>query len=523
MINAEPETGTRQPGHVGGPDQHIRSVGRVEIGDGDVAPALILLERTRCQVLQVRPAAWRRVQHHVEEDCSGVVTAPWPGLHRGLDPLRLQRQRAPAAADPDQQSSPARRPTASSPMGAPTSPATRADQRHPGDTPRSRGRQHRLAHDPDDQRLRHHRRGRCRVPGTKVEPPRTRAGHAQAGRRALPRRRDHRGRGSLSRSLNRRLAAATLRRLRRSSPACPAGGAARPRSPSAAQVYIDCPGRAASPSRASAPDGSTSTASTVVFNSTLPDGRGLVDAQATHVYVQGIVRQGRDQPRAPAPRSACALSGTLDGSSICTSATTGTSVHGRSCSCERGCRQGERRPAPDVQHHGVHDGRPGRRLPARAVRLADRHGTLPTTTPCGPARPTLAGSGYLQLAAPTDWTAPNQYGDMSRRTWRLAASDALITAQPGQQRRGPGAVGRDRRGVPELQDGRWRQLNVTRRLHGARTPSRWSSAVVRSSTSATRSSSPERSRSTVAHQLLMRVDPNNAITLPELDESDLVR
>jgi hypothetical protein len=150
---------------------------------------------------------------------------------------------------------------------------------------------------------------------------------------------------------------------------------------------------------------------------------------------------------------------------------------------------------------------PGGCLPAS-------NGTLPNITPCvGATDP--AGSGWLQLGGATDWTAPNQYASMAA----LSDTDKQLAWDNGEDL---ALWDETYAGSPNYKMAGGASLNVSGvfMIPNAFPMEFFGSAVfdLRDAQFITRSFQVGGGA-----QLLMQVDPNNAISLPKLVEFTLVR
>lgn len=491
---------------------HIRSVGRVDIGDGDVAPALILLERTRCQVLtngSSGPGNTSKIWVY------GSGSTP-SSIHSDSD-----ASDAGCGSGPNQQLIAGNKASGIVALGAPTTG-------EPGLISTMAtlvGRASNIVSDGMTNVYGTNATVDAALPGTKaVIQPRDRVGRLLADKHYL---------AGVTTSVR---AAYSQWLLDHSSPVgystrvgCVPGGPAKAGYLASLaallpgdSVYIDCPD----------PSGitidSTIGAGRVYFHGFVKGGT-IHMPNATEVYIDNTKDDGSkisaDALSLSNGTRFCmrGVSCTDYSTNTCSSAETASSVHGR-LFVRRGFLNSSdgsllRLCNTTVYMLGGQLGLGTAAYPGGC--LPTTNGTLPTTTPCtGATSP--AGSGYLQLKGSTDWTAPNQYGDMSLPAPAgLGGDDALIQAawDNGEDL----ALWDETYAVsPDFKMAGGAELNVSGVFFLPNAfPMTFSGGAVfdlRDAQFITRAFAVDGGA-----QLLMRVDPFNAITLPEIDEWTLVR
>ena len=475
----------------------IRSVARVHVGDGDLAPALLLLERTRCQVLtNGNNSASNTSKIWVE---AGDNDTP-ASIHSDS-----QATDGGCGSGPNQQLLAGNKDNGivafGTPAGDPGIISTYATLagRAPG-----------IVSDGLAKIFGTTASGSSDLPGTK--PPlagRDRVGRLIADQHYLA------GVTTMVRDayLKWGLDHATptgWTRFGCSPDMSVLGGASAPTS-----VYIDCPGNSGITL-----DG-TIKAQRVYFHGFIKGGK-LSLPNATEVYIDNT-----DDSGAKVKSTALNLgnndkfcmrgSTCVDyGTDTCSSAATGSSEHGR-LMVRRGFLNSTtggllRMCNTTVVMEGGQLGTGTALSPGGC--LPTTNGTLPTATPCtGASDP--AGSGYFQLAGATDWTAPNRYGDMSA----LSETDKQAAWDSGEDL----ALWDETYAVsPNFKMAGGAELNVSGVFFVPNAfPMVFSGGAVfdlRDAQFITRSFAVDGGA-----QLLMKVDPYNAITIPKFDRWTLIR
>lgn len=483
---------------------HLRSVGRVDIGDGDVAPALLLLERTRCQVLTNGSSG------------PGNTSKIWV-YGSGSTPSSIHADST--ASDPSCGSGPNQQLIAGNKASGIVALGAETGGK-PGlisTTATLVGRASNIVSDGSTNVYGTNASVDTALPGTKTPiQPRGRVGRLLADKHYLD---------GVTTSVR---AAYSQWLLNHSSPTgytrygCSPDMTALGALPSTASVYIDCPGNSGITLSG------TIGAGRIYFHGFIKGG-SIHMPNATEVYIDDTDNSGNkisaDAMTLSNGTRFCmrGVSCTNYATNTCSSGTTGTAVHGR-LFVRRGFLNSSggsllRLCNTTVYMLGGQLGLGTAASPGGCLPITK--GTLPTTTPCtGATSP--AGSGYLQLAGSTDWTAPNQYGDMSLAAPAgLGGDDALIQAawDNGEDL----ALWDETYAVsPDFKMAGGAELNVSGVFFLPNAfPMTFSGGAVfdlRDAQFITRAFAVDGGA-----QLLMRVDPFNAITLPEIDEWTLVR
>ncbi len=475
----------------------IRSVGRVKSGAGDTAPALLLLERTGCTVLTVGSAGSpSRIKVYGSGPTAGTIHADSnaTGAGCGSNPNQqvLQGKQADGIVAYGSPS-----PTGAAGIISSVAAANGVSAAIVSDSP-------------------------ANVYGTTATSelsvgPR----YPVVGRRLVTRRPvDERYLGGV------RAASQAAYSEWGKNPAAPAGYSQRFGCPTPANmatmaamtaaqsVYIDCPG-----SSGITLDGSIG-AGKIYFHGFIKGGN-LSMPNATEVYIDDEAPSG----------SAISLgnnNGFCIRSSQCASFAVGTCAStptGGLSQARLVVRRGTLNSTAGLLRmcntrvilQGGHEGNGTAGNPGACLPSSD--GTAPTATPCPGAGPAAKGTGQLDLSGATDWTAPNRYGDMTaagltpaqqQAAWdngedlALWAESMGTTSNPTFKMAGNGSL----------------HVNGVFMTPNA-LPFTISGGVAQDLTNAqfiARGFAVDGGAT-----LTMRVDPNNAVTLPQLGPFLLVR
>lgn len=477
----------------------IRSVGRVKPGSGDLAPALILLERTLCQVLvngNSSPSNTSKIYVY------GTGTMP-ASIHSDSDALG-----AGCGSGPNQQLLAGNKTNGIVAFSAPVGGLPGLISTYGAQV----GTAANIVSDGTNNIFGTTAVNDAALPGTKASIiPRSRVGRTLVDERYLA------GvstavRGNYSQWMLNHATPAGFPNRYDCSP--PMGTLAT--MTSSDSVYIDCP------SNSGITLSGTIGAGRIYFHGFFKSGT-LRMPNATEVYIDNTDNSGAkinanaltlgNSDSFCIRTPSCSPSGFS--TDTCSSAPTGSSVHSR-LFVRRGMLNTTggllRLCNTTVYMEGgqLGDGTAG--YPGGC--LPTSNGTLPTTTPCvGATDP--KGSGLIQLGGATDWTAPNQYASMAA----LSAADKQLAWDNGEDLALWDETYSD---SPSYKMAGGASLNVSGvfMVPNAFPIEFFGNAVfdLRDAQFITRSFQVGGGA-----QLLMQVDPNNAISLPKLIEFTLVR
>lgn len=476
----------------------VRSVGRVKPGGGDLAPALILLERTLCQVLVNGNSS---ASNDSKIWVYGTGTMP-ASIHSDSDALG-----AGCGSGPNQQLLAGNKTNGIVAFAAPTGGLPGLISTYGAQV----GTAANIVSDGTNNIFGTTAVTDAALPGTKASiTPRTRVGRTLVDERYLT------GvttavRGAYSQWLLDHSAPAGFTRYDCSPPMGTLATLT-----SSDSVYIDCP------SNSGITLSGTIGAGRIYFHGFFKSG-SLRMPNATQVYIDNTDNSGAkvntNALSLGNSDSFCIRSASCSSSGFstdtCSSAPTGTSVHSQ-LYVRRGALNSTggllRLCNTTVFMEGGQLGLGTAASPGGC--LPTSNGTLPTVTPCVGATD-AAGSGHLQLGGATDWTAPNQYGSMAA----LSTADKQLAWDNGEDL---ALWDETYAGSPNYKMAGGASLNVSGvfMVPNAFPMEFFGSAVfdLRDAQFITRSFQVGGGA-----QLLMQVDPNNAIALPKLVEFNLVR